>query len=290
MKRPLIIALAGAVALPALAQDTSQDWDMLRDPRNRLLMAYTEFDNGIGIATRCADGGFEAILTGLPPAGEATRRPLRIAFGDEALSESLWNVAVNDTVAVSDLPAPFARNLREGGRLRVMVPGGAADGRNLLYDLQLPASSTSIDETLATCGRPLTDPRDAELEALPEGGLPASLAWSRQLRPNFPSPIRYGRGFAVATCVTNGDGSLRDCTIETEHPRDGGFGQAVLNAARRARLSNIADPGLPVPTLRVLFRTTFGLDGDQTREDEAARRDQRERERERRAAERTPAG
>ena len=30
----------------------------------------------------------------------------------------------------------------------------APDGRNLMYDLALPASSASIDRTLTTCNRP----------------------------------------------------------------------------------------------------------------------------------------
>jgi hypothetical protein len=215
---------------------------------------------------------------------------LRIAFGDEDLTESRWNVATNDTVAVSELPAPFARNLRDGGRLRVMVPGGATDGRNLLFDLTLPASSASIDETLTACGRPLTDPRDAALEALAEDGIPLNLRWQRQPQPRYPSPLRYGRGFAVAMCLTNPDGSLRDCSIEAEHPRGGGFGEAVILAMRRASLANNAEPGAPIPAARILFRTTFVLDGYETPEDQATRREQRRRQREQRAAERATPG
>lgn len=33
MKRPLVTLLASAVALPALAQDASQDWNLVRDRR-----------------------------------------------------------------------------------------------------------------------------------------------------------------------------------------------------------------------------------------------------------------
>ncbi|MGZ9100083.1 MAG: hypothetical protein ACXW3O_10295, partial [Brevundimonas sp.] len=159
MKRSLTALLACTVALPALAQDASADWDLVHDQRKKLLVAYTLFDNGLSIATRCADGGFEAVIGGLPPAGRATSRPLRIAFGDDDLVEGRWNVATDDTLAVSELPAPFARELRTGGRLRVLIPGGAEGGRNLMYDLVLPASSASIDQTLTTCGRPLVDPR-----------------------------------------------------------------------------------------------------------------------------------
>jgi hypothetical protein len=285
MKRILTALLACAAALPALAQDASADWDLAHDQRNKLLVAYTRFDNGLGIGARCADGGFEAVISGLPPAGRASSRPLRIAFGDDELSDSQWWVATNDTVAVSELPAPFARELRAGGRLRILVPNGAPDGRNLLYDLTLPASSSSIDQTLTACGRPLVDPRDAELEALEEDGVPRNLAWAVRPRPEFPS-TRYARGFAVATCVSNPDGSLRDCTLESEHPRDGRFGQAALAAVRRARLQNLADPGAPLPVTHVLYRTHFVMDGYQTREDEERSRQVRQQQREERAARR----
>jgi hypothetical protein len=286
MNRPFAVLLACCVALPAVAQDDARDWDMHRDPRKKLLVAYTAYDNGIGLATRCVDGGFEAAIMGLPPAGDRSSRPLRIAFGDDDLDDTRWNVATNDTVAMSELPAPFARNLREGGRLRILIPEGAADGRNLLYDLTLPASSGSIDETLTTCGRPLVDPRDAELESLPENGLPPTLTWVSVPRPRYPAPMRYASGFAIATCITNPDGSLRDCAIETEHPRDGGFGEAALSAARRARVRNTADADGTVPTGRILFRTTFFVQGYQTPEEEEARRAQRRQNRERRSADR----
>lgn len=286
MKRTLTALLACTVALPALAQDASGDWDLAQ--RRDLLVAYTQFDNGVSIATRCADGGFEAVIGGLPPAGRATSRPLRIAFGDGDLVESRWNVATDDTIAVSELPAPFARELREGGRLRIMVPGGAAGGRNLLYDIILPASSVSIDQTLTTCGRPLVDPRDAELEALQEDGVPRNLTWAVRPRAQYPN-TQYARGFAVITCISNPDGSLRDCAIESEHPRDGRFGEVTLASARRARLQNLAEPGAPVPVMRVLYKTHFLMEGYQTREDLERQRENRQRQREERAAARRAA-
>lgn len=288
MNRPLATLLACAVALPALAQDASADWDFSHDPRRKLMVAWTQFDNGVGIATRCVDGGFEAVLTGLPPAGRASNRPLRIAFGDGELAQYNWSVATDDTVALSQLPAPFARELRNGGRLRILVPQGAPNGRNLLYDLTLPASSASIDQTLTTCNRPLVDPRDAELEALQEDGVPTNLTWAVRPTARFPR-TDYARGFAVVTCLTTPDGTLRDCAIESEHPRDGRFGQATLDAARRARVQNVAQPGSPVPVKLVLFKANYVVSGYQTREDEQRQRESARLEREERAARRAAA-
>jgi len=186
---PLILTLAGVV--PAMAQDATRDWDMHRNTRADSVLAYTVFDNGLGIAVRCIDGAYEALLSGLPAAPEGMTRTLGVAFGDDEMSMQRWSVATDDTIAVGERPAPFARQLREGGRLQILVPDGAGAGRNLRYDITLPASTTSIDETLTACQRPLVDPRDAELEALPDDGLPRSFQWAR--RPE----LQYHRARAM---------------------------------------------------------------------------------------------
>lgn len=73
---PPILALA--VALPAVAQDAARDWDLHRNTRTDAIMAYTVYDNGLGIAVRCVDGGYEAFLSGLPAAGAGETRTLDV--------------------------------------------------------------------------------------------------------------------------------------------------------------------------------------------------------------------
>lgn len=290
MKPPFAaVVLCCALALPALAQDVAQDWDLHRNTRTDAVMAFSVFDNGLGIAVRCVDGAYEALLSGLPAAGEDETRTLGVAFGDDDMAMQRWSVATNNTVAVGERPAPFARKLRLGGRLQILVPGGGGGGRNLRYDLTLPASSTSIDETLKVCERPLVDPRDAELEALPDEGMQRAMVWDRVPVPDYPSGARYGRGFAVVSCINNPDGTLRDCVVDAEHPHDGGFGASTLRAVRRGRVRNADNPDAPLAPAMVSFRARFMLEGHETREDRRAFREQRDAERRRRAAERTPA-
>ncbi|MGZ9099059.1 MAG: energy transducer TonB family protein [Brevundimonas sp.] len=286
MNHALIALLAWAAALPAQAQDATQDWDLHRNTRTDAVMAFSVFDNGLGVAVRCVDGAYEALLSGLPAAPEdAETRTLGVAFGDDDMAMQRWGVATNDTVAVGERPAPFARKLRQGGRMQILVPGGGDGGRNLRYDLTLPASSTSIDETLNACERPLVDPRDAEMDALPEGGLPSSLVWVRTPQPDYPSTVRYGRGFAVVSCLVNPDGTLRDCGVDSEHPHDGGFGASTLRGIRRARVQDAGNPDTPLAPVMVSFRARFMLDGYETREDRQAYREQQAVARRRRAAE-----
>ncbi|MDP3368857.1 MAG: hypothetical protein Q8M32_03300 [Brevundimonas sp.] len=284
MKRALLALLACTAALPALAQDAPPDWDVHRNTRTDAVMAFSVFDNGLGIAIRCVNGSYEALLSGLPAAGAEETRTLGVAFGDREMSMQRWSVATNDTVAVGERPAPFARKLRQGGRLQILVPGGGGGGRNLRYDLTLPASSTSIDETLTACGRPLVDPRDVEMDALPDNGLPRSLRWVRSPQAEYPSGARYGRGFAVVSCLANPDGTLRDCAVDSEHPHDGGFGASTLRAVRRARIRDDSNPEAPLAPVMVSFRSRFMMEGYETREDRRAYREQQDAARRRRAA------
>lgn len=261
MKSILILSATLAVALPALAQDTVADWDVTRDPDRKLTVAFTAFDNGLAIGTRCLNNSFQVLINGLPPAtGEI--RTLKIAFEDEEADEQRWNVGENREVAISDYPSPLARNLRKGGRMQIVVPGGAENGRNLRYVIDLPASGAAIDETLQACGRPLVDPRNAERSALPEDGLPPEIEWARQPRPTYPSGRTYTRGFATVTCLSQADGRLRDCMIESEHPMDGGFGKALLDSTRDARVRN--RQGGELATRMIAFRTNFRMEEETT--------------------------
>lgn len=279
------LCLSLLIAHPVAAQEPATDWDLVRDDRQKLVMAYTVFDVGLGITFRCLDGGFDAVIGGLPDAGGRDQRPLSLTFDDDrAPHANLWNVAVDETMAVSPLPAPLARKMREGGRLQLRVPDGAGEGRALRYDLELPASAAAIDATLTACGKPLVDPRDAELEELDEQGLPGGIQWVRRPQPEWPSARRqYAKGFANVTCLTSPDGALRDCVIETEHPRDGGFGDEVLSSVRRARVGPVDGEG-PLPVRRMYFQVSFVMDGYSNAEDRERRRRSREAERREREA------
>lgn len=255
MNRPLAVLFACAVALPALAQDASPDWDLHREPERKAVLAFTTFDVGLSVAFRCIDGSLNTVLAGLP-ASHDDRRTLQLGFRDEPAYPTVWTATTDRTVAVGDFPAMLARDFRQGGLLKLTVPGGAADGRNLRYEVELPASGGAIDEVLTACGRPLVDPRDEIMEAIPDAGLPVGLDWTRRPRPNFPH-TNYAEGFVVTTCLTTPEGRLSDCVIEMEHPHDSGFGRATLRATRDGRLRNTAQPGQPVPTRLVSFRTSF---------------------------------
>lgn len=262
MKRLAAALLACLLASPSAAQNPeAQDWELNLEPDSGALLAVTRYDSGLTVAFRCRDGDFAAVLAGLP-ASQAPRRDLTLALRDEAPASSAWTTTDDPTVVLGDYPAPLAREFRQGGALRLTVPGGAADGRNLTYAVDLPPSAEAIDRVLTRCNRPLTDPRDALLTAVGDSGLSGGATWARPPRVEFPPRSRYASGFAVVTCLAWPDGRLRDCVVESEHPHDGGFGRQAVRAAEGARVR--LPEGAAGPT-QVGFYTRFRLAGSDDR-------------------------
>ena len=234
---PLIV-VAGAGA--ALAQDVTDDWEVIRQPEQKTVFAFVPTSTGLTIGFRCVDGVYGAVMGGLPEAPRQARiRTLGIAMADDPLHQSTWSVTTDRTVALADYPATMARNLRKGGAVSIVIPGGAGEGRNLRHNLVLPASSAAIDETLTACGRPLEDPRDTLLPEITESGLPDGVTWARAPRPSYPR-TNYSEGYAVVTCAVQPNGGVDQCQIESEFPVDGGFGRNALRATDDAR---IVSPG-----------------------------------------------
>ena len=259
-------ALLSALSMsgPAAAQDAAPpapaevsppaDWDMVRDPRKKMVAAYVSLDSGVSVILRCSDGVYDALVSGLPEAPRRDTRVLRISYDDHFHAET-WNVATVRSTALSALPAPFARKLREGGKVSIVVPDGAGPGRNLRHDLELPRSSTAVDETLTACNRPLVDARDSALPDLDEYGQSPSVTWARPPRPAYPFPAKYTAGFAMLSCMALPDGRLDACLVESEFPVDGGFGKQALKSTDDARLQS--SDGAPVSPRLIVFRTNF---------------------------------
>lgn len=237
--RPAIILAAALAASSAGAQSPSDDWEVVRDAQQDTVMAGVVFDHGVGIATRCSGRAFEVFLIGLEPSDEQIRT-LRVDWDAPPPEDraSTWVVGRDPRVAYADLAPTFARSLREGGSLHVTAPGlaGAPSRR---YVLDLPPSSSSINETLAACGKPLDDARVSAGAAAPLDIAPAELDWDVRPMPHFPqSALRSGveSGRVGVSCVAQASGRLSDCVVESEYPAGNGFGVAAVASLRAARL------------------------------------------------------
>lgn len=246
-----------SLALPALAQDAGDDWDLRRD--RDLVVADAIFDSGLGVGVRCQDGGFGVVISGLPPA-QGAFRTLSVSFDDAPPQPMRWIITGSPTAVLAELPAPFARVLRGGGRMNLVVPNGAGEGRNLRYALDLPASRTAIDTVMRECGKPLEDARDA-LMADGDGELSGELIWTRPPNPEFPSKAwdnRVGGGLAFVSCLTTDEGELEACEIESEHPMGAGFGRAGVRAMRRARVGLAEGSQGRVGSRMIVYSVRFG--------------------------------
>lgn len=277
-KRLSALLLALLIAAPrAVAQDSPSpasvspdeavilphpDWDLVRDPRRRLTLASVTFDSGIGIAARCQRGNFELVLAGLPRApGDDYVRILSVAFRDGEFRDTSWTVSEDRSAAFNHLPARFARQLRQGGRLQVRVPGEGG-GPATRYVLDLPPSADAIEEALKACDRPLEHPHDALLpDRVGEGVGSVGLKWVQHPRGDYPFGANLRWASVVLTCVVQADGRLDQCIVESEHPSGHGFGDEAIRASRRGRVGPMPDspPGAMIAGRRITFTTTYRL-------------------------------
>jgi len=65
-------------------------------------------------------------------------------------------------------------------------------------------------------------------------------------------------GSVELECTVERDGRVSNCIVRSETPRGFGFGEAALNAARRARLSPRTVDGVATGG-KIRFRTTFRI-------------------------------
>lgn len=245
MRTALVLLAALAASQPAFAQDASadDDWNLIQRPEQKLTMAATVFDTGIGIAVRCLDGNFEVLLAGLPAAEGPTRR-LRVGLNGAELYDESWTGTDDPTAWFSDFPMNFARRMRGGGTLNVIVPGENGQP-NRRYVLGLPASTTAIDTVLTACGRPLVDMRSNPVTWVAEDGSIPDLQWGRRPMPTYPDKAvngRVGAGRVVLSCIVQPQGRVDDCVVESERPGGYGFGEASRRAAQRSTMAVPADP------------------------------------------------
>lgn len=271
--RPFAVAVLAWVGWAgtglAGAQDTAEprDWTLSVMPEHKATVAMIQFTPGLTLVARCMDGVYDLLIRGLPAApGRDLTRELGFMVGEAGEARmTIWTVGEDRTTAFSRLPAPVARLLAQGGPLQITVPPGQ-DRRRIRYVMALDPSSTALGETLRACGRPLVDPRDDDAEGEGQDGLPTAIVWGRQPRASFPPPVR-GRspthGYVVLSCRALADGSLRECEVESEHPRGFELSDAALRSVDRARVRATDEAvahGFTLEGRMVVFTMNFRLE------------------------------
>lgn len=259
MIRTAIVAVS-TLAMVSTAQ--AQDWQVASNARASVAMVT--FENGISLGFRCSrEAPLTGFLSGLPTAAGPgfNRRDLLLSWGrDEPVpSGSWWNSDAPGTV-LNDSSAQLARALRRTGELHLVVPGAGAEGRNVRYVFQSPATWTGLDAFLQSCDVPLVDPLD-EAPAMDID----TIVWERSLRPRFPASASAAQAVVRLNCITTADGRLEDCRALGEIPAGQDFAAEAIAAARDARVANVQGPGVPVPVRRISFTAVFANPDDNPR-------------------------
>jgi hypothetical protein len=247
--RTVGMAAVALAAVPALAQDSGDDWDFGRDETRNLSIAAVTFDN-FGVAVRCVNDRLSVVVSGLPSG--SGRRTLGWSMNGSPDISSPWVSARNSTSAFAVWPRSVATGLSQGGRLDVSITDGARVRR---YAVDIPASREAVGRVFEACGQSLTAPTDA----VPSGESFAGLRWDRPPQPSFPNRSEsFEAGLAGVQCTVQADGSLRGCRAESEFPENGGFGRAaVLGAHRSGRVSPIVQ-GESLAGRTISFITNYG--------------------------------
>lgn len=226
MLKPLLVALLTvATAAPALAQSgpaqSADEWDFGHNAEQKLTIAAVSFEN-FGVAVRCRDTVLSVVVAGLP-AGSGERR-FDYSMAGSPTENTRWISAPNSTSAFALWPTSVAADLRQGGRLSLGVPDGQRTRR---VAVDLPPSTTAINQVLSACGREIPAEANDEPTDTSLGGL----VWRKTPEPSFPDRATAAAGIAALLCKVTRTGGLRACRVESEFPEGSGFGRAATLGA-----------------------------------------------------------
>ncbi|MBA4805425.1 MAG: energy transducer TonB [Brevundimonas sp.] len=129
----------------------------------------------------------------------------------------------------------------------------------------LPIEPTKKEDRVEYTGPPVIVPGPPPPPAPPAPPRPSVItqpSWSRPVQPEFPERAQsrgIEEGSVEVSCTVRPDGSLANCQILNENPSGAGFGQAVLSATRRARVSpRTVDGAAQGATVRWTVRFRLG--------------------------------
>jgi hypothetical protein len=233
----LALLAGAALALPASAQEPSEDWDLTTNAERQLTLATLDFGDNV-LALRCSAGALDLLVTGAP-VSTGTSRKVRVSAGAISAEEQVWIAQAGQPVLGADEPARLARQLRPGGQLDVRIEPETEAERPHRFRLTVPASANAVNAVLTACGQPLDEPRD--LIARVPG---SALNWQRRPEPEYPAAATSQRvegGTVHLSCIISPAWGFEDCRVDAEAPAGVGFGASAVAAALTARLAPPTD-------------------------------------------------
>lgn len=248
----LVLLAGAALALPASAQEASEDWDLTTNAEQQLTLATLDFGDNV-LALRCSAGALDLLVTGAP-VSTGTSRKVRVSAGAITAEEQVWIAQAGQPVLGADEPARLARQLRPGGQLDVRIEPETEAERPHRFRLTVPASANAVNAVLTACGQPLDEPRDLLMRVSHPG-----LNWEQPPQPQFPMMAANAgveSGAVRLSCIIAPDWTTQDCRVDLETPTGFGFGDSALAAARQAKVAPPAD-GIDTRGRLTRFSTRF---------------------------------
>ncbi|PZO01784.1 MAG: hypothetical protein DCF28_09515 [Alphaproteobacteria bacterium] len=248
--RTLSIAMtAVALGLPAhtLAQSA---WTIIPSSATQSRIVAATWSDGTNVVARCDSGKLTAFvrlterMSG-PAVYVLTQRENDVPIG------GWWVVSDDGSSAVSRNPRYLVRDLKQGGRLDVVLKSRDAPDREMT--LALPDQTTELDSVMSSCGltgtpNPITPDRPAA-------------QWRERPRPtasDFPAAALAANitGQVVVNCLVSESLQPESCIVVDEVPAGAGFGPAAVQIVSRGKLAVVrssADLG-DVPAFTITIR------------------------------------
>lgn len=223
-----LLALLGP-ATGAAGQDTD-DWDVVVDSDQNLIVAGVQYAGGVSINVQCHSDRLNLIITGVPTSSEPFR-----AFSltrEDGLSRKAYLVPAPDGVHWTSEDARAVRFLKSSGK--VTITSAAGETHPVRVEVDLPTQSTNLDRVLTSCGYPLTDTRD-QLSAVTEFLLaPPRFDMPESAMDRFP---RHATAVRVEISCLISQSRLSACQSDHETPRAPEVGVATARRANGTRVS-----------------------------------------------------
>jgi hypothetical protein len=224
------LAIIPILMMPQSAMAQSS-WTVIpsNDPQSQVVAST--WSDGTSVVARCDAGKLTAFVrTSARMAGPAvyvlTQRE------DDAPIGGWWVVSDDGLSAVSRNPNYLVRDLRQGGRLDIVLKIRNAPDREMT--LALPDQTGDLDSVMSNCG----------LTATPNPVTPdrPPAQWSERPRPtadDFPGAALVANisGQVAVSCVVSATFQPESCIVVDEAPMGAGFGAAAVRIVSRGKLA-----------------------------------------------------
>lgn len=229
--RILTVAMtAAALGLPVHASAQSA-WTVIPSNTTQTQIVAATWGDGTNVVARCDSGKLTAFVRVAGRMSGPAVYVLTQRENDHPIG-GWWVVSDDGLSAVSRNPRYLVRDLKQGGRLDLVLKSRDAPDREMT--LELPDQTTELDPVMSNCG--LTGTPNPTVPDRP----PAQ--WQERPRPtasDFPAAALAANisGQVAVNCLVSESFQPESCIVVDEVPAGAGFGPAAVQIVSRGKLA-----------------------------------------------------